>query len=227
MTNIAGCRCLRLRPQATSTCDLHGDGDAVGFPVVSKIIPLVEAILLARSTRRTPGARTSSAARRPGVEPLPGSFMPPAAVLASIAGQYCATDPASAVVVRVENTTSPADAPGAQLVMRAASNASHRYPFVLQWLGWDDALASKGEAWFRMVMGPEKWLPASWPGCSPNTGAGAGAGAAAGLNLCPVSCMRKLARGSGALISFQLDAARGQESYRTQDGEECHRVSGA
>ena len=33
---------------------------------------------------------------------------------------------------------------------------------MLQWLGWEDELKATGRAWFRQVMGPEKWLPASW-----------------------------------------------------------------
>ena len=39
---------LGIFATATSTGDLWGDGDAVGFPVASKIIPAVEELLIAQ-----------------------------------------------------------------------------------------------------------------------------------------------------------------------------------
>ena len=60
---------------ATSTCDLYGDGDAVVFPVVSKLIPILEKMLLQRS-RQPPAA----AAEVPVSTPFPASFLPPAEV---------------------------------------------------------------------------------------------------------------------------------------------------
>ena len=110
---------------ATSTCDLHGDGDAVAFPVVSTIIPLVEQILLARSTQfpsTSTGARTLPGPATKGVEPLPSSYIPPRAVLENITGQYCSTEQSEALLVRVEGPPN-----GQHLVMRPASNTTHQY----------------------------------------------------------------------------------------------------
>ena len=39
---------LSLFAAAASTCDFYGDGDAVGFPVVSKLIPALDALLAQR-----------------------------------------------------------------------------------------------------------------------------------------------------------------------------------
>ena len=45
---------------ATSTGDLWGDGDAVGFPVASRLIPVVDELLTAQDLRgqRLPNAST-------------------------------------------------------------------------------------------------------------------------------------------------------------------------
>ena len=39
---------LALFAAAASTCDFYGDGDAVGFPIVSRLLPALETILQAR-----------------------------------------------------------------------------------------------------------------------------------------------------------------------------------
>jgi CubicO group peptidase (beta-lactamase class C family) len=170
---------------ATSTCDLYGDGDAVGFPIVSTLTPIVGRILDARST--------DSAAAAP-------TFMPPQELLANMTGVYCTANTSSleALSVRVETVTPDGTSSGIgtyqHLVWRPTSSASYDYPFVLQWLGWEsdlddlDAVASaaairsvnssadansiaggkkvvqgekrvvqgKGRGVFRKVMGPEK-----------------------------------------------------------------------
>ena len=58
------------------------------------------------------------------------------------------------------------DGEGRALVMRPSSQASTEFPFVLQWRGYDADVGSSGRGQFRRVMGPEKWLPDSWPGCT-------------------------------------------------------------
>ncbi len=70
----------------------------------------------------------------------------------------------------------------------------------------------------RKVMGPEQWLPESWPGCSVEQGGTT-------LNLCPISCGRKMARGSGDLLFFEYDVAKGAMRMSSQGGLVCHKVS--
>ena len=51
---------LALFAAAASTCDFFGDGDAVGFPIISQLIPALEGVLAARFAEKTlapPGAR--------------------------------------------------------------------------------------------------------------------------------------------------------------------------
>jgi len=47
---------LSLFAAAASTCDFYGDGDAVGFPIVSRLIPPLEAVLASRfaESQRSP-----------------------------------------------------------------------------------------------------------------------------------------------------------------------------
>lgn len=205
---------------ATSTCDLYGDGDAVSFPVVSKIIPLVEQALLQRSQRNntTSEGAHSRAVEPNGSWPYPSSFMPPADVLANVSGQYCNQDAASpdGVVVRVESVDGLAGG-ASVLVMRPSLKSSQGYPYVLQWIGHESGAPATGPMWFRMVMGPEKYLPSTWPGCSTSTANGTA------LNLCPISCMRKLARGSGQLVNFQWDRSSNKMLMKSQSGERCHK----
>ena len=152
---------------ATSTCDTYGDGDAVGFPVLRRLAPAIEQLLLAKAAT--------------AAFPLP----PPEVLAANVTGQYCSADSARALQVRVETlppptTTLPFLSSASRKVLVARwPNGSHEYPFVLQYLpgggqdagqdgagrggggdGTDAAAAApRQQLWFRRVMGPEKWLP--------------------------------------------------------------------
>ena len=139
---------------------------------------------------------------RRAADPAAG-LVPPATVLANITGHYCG------LVVSLEKSSDG----GEHLVLRPASTDSTEYPFVLQWLGRDQ----DGRAMLRKVMGPEKWLPANWPGCSAEGAQGQA------LNLCPVSCNRKMARGSGDLVFFDFDTVKSSMRLASQDGFSCHK----
>ena len=173
---------------ATSTCDLYGDGDAVSFPIVSNLIPVVEAILAQRSTDPTAG----------------GSFVPPPALLANVTGEYCG------YTVQVEKLSESWQDIGEQLVMRPVDAESTEYPFTFQWIG-----SREGVATFRKVMGPERWLPVGWAGCRGTDAKGQE------LNLCPVSCSRKMARGSGDVLFFDFDFNESTMRMSSQDGSVC------
>eukprot|EP00658_Telonema_sp_P-2_P080058 TRINITY_DN7893_c0_g2_i4.p1 TRINITY_DN7893_c0_g2~~TRINITY_DN7893_c0_g2_i4.p1 ORF type:complete len:133 (+),score=21.35 TRINITY_DN7893_c0_g2_i4:242-640(+) len=97
---------------------------------------------------------------------------------------------------------------GELLVLRPAAAGSTRYPFVMQWIGGPD---------FRLVMGPELWLPRTWDGCSAR-----GEGGEL-LNVCPVSCMRTMARGSGDLVKVAWDPESSAMMMTTQDGQVCYK----
>lgn len=177
---------------ATSTCDLYGDGDAVSFPVVSALVPVIERVLEAR---------------------VSGWFLPPPELIANVTGLYCSTDPQSpdAFTIGIEHLGS---GDHEALVVRPSATGSTDYPFVLQYQG-NIGLSTR----FRAVMGPDHWLPQSWPGCSASRNG-------TELNLCPISCMRKLARGSGAVFYFDFDfgsGPAGRMRWRSQEGGLCYR----
>ena len=173
---------------ATSTCDLHGDGDALSFPVASSLLQPVEQALAARA------AAAQAAA------------IPPAATLAAITGHYCSSNHSKGMMLAVEQV--PAGTNGATvaaLVSRPAPGLAD-YSFVLQYVGDASATHGAGATEWRRIMGPEPWLPKSFPGCEAGTTgttrAGSGAGAADDKGLCSISCMRKLTRGSGEPVFF-------------------------
>jgi hypothetical protein len=56
----------------------------------------------------------------------------------------------------------------------------------------------------------------SWPGCSAASESGEL------LSLCSISCMRKLARGSGDLAFFKFDVKEGKMETTNQEGFHCH-----
>ena len=132
-----------------------------------------------------------------------GTFLPPQPLLNNMTGHYCG------LTVRIEESQSGAH----RLVMRPTSSASTEYPFVLQWLGWSE---HQSVGMFRKVMGPEQWLPSTWPGCS-------AVHSGQKLQLCPVSCNRKMARGSADVIFFQFDSIQQAMQLSSQDGFNCHK----
>ena len=77
---------------ATSTGDLWGDGDAVGFPVASRLIPVVDELLTAQDLR--------------------GQRLPNASFVAAISGLYCTSNRTSALArtIAVENIPVPSAA---------------------------------------------------------------------------------------------------------------------
>ena len=66
--------------------------------------------------------------------------------------------------------------------------------YVLRYLG--------GNA-FRQVLGPDAFLPLGWPACHDSS--------VPGQNLCPISCVRKMARGSGDYAHFAVDPTPGPD----------------
>ena len=59
-------------------------------------------------------------------------------------------------------------------------------------------------------------------GVGTSTGEGGGASL---LNLCPVSCDRKLARGSGEFMIFEFDRKEGKMRYTIPADSYCHRYA--
>eukprot|EP01043_Picozoa_sp_COSAG02_P042999 COSAG02_NODE_3706_length_6353_cov_4.591142_5_plen_220_part_00 len=184
---------LGIFATATSTGDLWGDGDAVGFPVASLIIPLVDQLLVAQD-----------------LESLP---KPNATFLASISGTYCTANRSSPLartlgLERVAKSTMIRSATGTLdnrptrmhmqpatievMVMRRHGSP----PMMLRYEGGDR---------FRQTMGPEDYMPASLPPCHSHDES-----APAGQNLCPLSCGRRLFRGSGELLQFAVDERPGE-----------------
>mmetsp|Transcript_53048 Transcript_53048/g.143137 ORF Transcript_53048/g.143137 Transcript_53048/m.143137 type:complete len:184 (-) Transcript_53048:8-559(-) len=105
-----------------------------------------------------------------------------------LAGRYCNT------TLGIESFVwNPGAASGRGLVARGQKPGD--YPFLLQYLGTDDG---GRRLRFRKLLGPEQWLPESWPGCSRPE--------ALGQNLCPVSCFLRVLRGSGDLTVVTRDA---------------------
>ena len=228
---------------ATSTCDLHGDGDAITFPVASSLLQPVERALAARA-----------AAAQAAVE------LPPAAALAGVTGRYCSSNRSEATVLAVEQllpgdggghgggATAAAAAAAAAvavpaLVSRPAPGVAG-YSFVLRYVGDASATHGAGATEWRRIMGPEKWLNKSFPGCEPGTARASGGGGDAGAaaadaaadddgggdkdeGLCSISCMRKLARGSGEPVYFYTQTQGPFEGHVIMDnpgaGESCAR----
>mmetsp|Transcript_131306 Transcript_131306/g.420132 ORF Transcript_131306/g.420132 Transcript_131306/m.420132 type:complete len:118 (-) Transcript_131306:13-366(-) len=78
-----------------------------------------------------------------------------------LAGRYCNT------TLGIESFVwNPGAASGRGLVARGQKPGD--YPFLLQYLGTDDG---GRRLRFRKLLGPEQWLPESWPGCSRPEGA--------------------------------------------------------
>jgi len=178
---------------ATSTCDLRGDGDAVAFPMTAALVPAVARVQADRDAMAQ------------------AAVLPDPAVVASVAGHYCSADPTKHMTIAVEQIPLPSAinattaATAAALVLRPAPSVQG-YSFVLAYVGNASAVYGVGATEWRRIMGPELWLPASDPGCSPGTTAAA-ATAATGEDkgLCPISCMRKMSRGSGEAVFFYTE----------------------
>ena len=217
---------------ATSTCDLRGDGDAIAFPVTASLVPAVARVLADAE------AKAQAA-----------SLPPQGSVLAAIEGRYCSTDLLNAMTVGVEqvplpsaaNSTGGTGSTAAALVLRPAAS-HHDYSYVLEYVGDSFAAAryGKGATQWRRIMGPEQYLPPSFPGCTPDTatnrsgGGGAAAGGAggaggAGKGLCSISCSRKMSRGSGESVFFYTETQGAQKGVMRMEnpgaGDYCHRVT--
>ena len=186
---------------ATSTCDLRGDGDAIAFPVTASLVPAVSRVL----------ADADAKAQAAALPPPQGS------ILTAIEGQYCSTNPDLAMTIAVEQVPLPSSSSSAAwggpaaagtaaaLVVRPAAG-SHGYSFVLEYVGDASAKYGSGATEWRRIMGPEAYLPSSYPGCMPDTGTLGGVGsddaAAPTKGLCSISCSRKMSRGSGEAVYF-------------------------
>ena len=137
--------------------------------------------------------------------------LPNASFVESISGLYCSSNSSDniAKIVKVE-TVQVANSTYEALVVRPASpSAVGTYSYVLRYLGKNK---------FVRVMGPEAYLPAGWPGCHD--------GSMPGQNLCPVSCGRKMARGSGENVFFAVDSDPGVYNGKMRMagyGGECHK----
>eukprot|EP00940_MAST-03C_sp_MAST-3C-sp2_P000448 g448.t1 len=161
---------------ATSTCDMYGDGDAVVFPVMHRLVDAVENAL----------------------QEAPPRPLPSAHIIENVVGSYCD----GTYVVRVENNT--------HVVARGDP-----YSFVLQFL---NATKDARVSTWRMVMGPESWLPQTTMGCAAPDAYPHSHG------LCPISCWRKMARGSGAIAHFRRDPETGAIAMDVPgSGEYCTR----
>ena len=203
---------LGIFATATSTGDLWGDGDAVGFPVASLIIPLINQQLVEQDLTSMP--------------------KPNASFLTSISGTYCTANRSSSFartigLERILVATSDGTASGTQgresigrqiqaatvevLVMRRHGSP----PMVLRY---------EGENRFRQTMGPEDYMPADLPPCHIHDD-GANNGTSSDQNLCPLSCGRRLFRGSGELLEFAIDEKAGEYHgmMGTRGAFICHR----
>ena len=192
---------------ATSTGDLWGDGDAVGFPVVSHVLPVVDELLVAQD--------------------MESLALPNASFLAAVSGLYCTENRSSpfARTITVERIPipqgpatvvgGPGPGPGSvgagpmtveALVLRQAGSPS-------KVLRYDGA----GTASFRQTFGPEKFMPIDLPPCHDST--------APGQNLCPMSCGRRMFRGSGERLEFGVDETVGvyHGKMRVSGAFVCHK----
>eukprot|EP00939_MAST-03C_sp_MAST-3C-sp1_P001219 g1219.t1 len=175
---------------ATSTCDLYGDGDAIVFPIASKLVREIASEL--------------SDFQRP---------LPPKDVLDNVLGSYCSDIPSNALTISVERHN---------VVMRPPNGQP--YAFVLRYIG-NASKEDYGEvaSQWRLVMGPEKWLSPDLPGCTAPVDSSSG-----NDGLCPISCMRKMGRGSGELAFFYVDDMPGPNQGRfvmsiPGSGQRCYR----
>jgi hypothetical protein len=180
---------------ATSSGDLWGDGDTVGFPILSRAIPVVEQLLVAQD--------------------LTSLHLPNASFVEAISGVYCSANRSSpnARMLQVEKIPVPAIAEDeAQQTVDALVMRHAGYPAMV--------MRYEGGSLFRQTMGPEAYMPIELAPCHND--------AAPGQNLCPMSCGRRLFRGSGSLQEFRTDdragAYQGKMGYGAPGGSfECHR----
>jgi hypothetical protein len=167
----------------TSTCDLYGDGDAIVFPIVSRLIQDLEGQLKKFDSVR-----------------------PPARESKTILGTYDCNG--NDVEIELENNT---------VVLRNANGEP--YSFVLRYVGDASDEFGSGASMWRRIMGPEAWLSDTIPACHDSESANTNHG------LCSISCMRKMARGSGDLSFFYKDSDDKIIMSTPGSGETCRRIN--
>jgi len=158
---------------AASTCDDYGDGDAVGFPILSRLIPPLGDILTKRLEAAAAAASTGGA---------------------DYDGRYCAAGE-TAMVISVNQTSK-------ELIITNGPQGDPRiqtgYPWYL--LPLESAQDQPVKDVFRIQMKGE-FAPIKFPGCSNHQ--------FPGVNLCPMSCFREMARGDGEILHFNRDPKSG------------------
>ena len=127
--------------------------------------------------------------------------LPNASFLEAISGLYCTADRNASFARTVELEQIPvAAAAGA-----AAGDAQTVQALVMRHSGSPSmVLRYEGGNSFRQTMGPEDFMPFELAPCHDANAP------EAGQNLCPLSCGRRLFRGSGELLEFEIDQRPGE-----------------
>lgn len=121
-----------------------------------------------------------------------------------ILGTYCE----GSLVIELENNNT--------VVSRSANGQP--YSFVLRYVGDASDEFGPGSTTWRRIMGPQSWLSNTIPACRDEK-------SPSNHGLCPISCMRKMARGSGDLVFFYKSDDGTVIMSAPGSGELCYRDS--
>jgi hypothetical protein len=225
---------LGLFGAMTSTCDIHGDGDYLTFPVANRLVPAVEAALRARPTnvgeQKKEGRRAAEQQERLVND-------------TSLVGQYTCGGK-STLNVTLEDVGLAGEAAADATTSLVLRNYDSYYPFVLSFLGSEvigaaaadplrletdtdhhGAGRSKGghgaRQFGRQLYAMEMlgdYLSTDYPGCSSSSTSSSDV-----VPTCPTTCPCRMARGDGEVATFHVavppaDGNKGSSSHRNGSG---------